>query len=302
MSQPTAPSQTSEEQERELRNSVFGARAAAEAGVPNAPTMSRAEAARRELGIEIPRALVPLPSRGLVYPPGSALHLKEQVEIKEMTTQEEDILMSKALIKKGTVINELIRSCLIDPNIQVSDILAGDRNALMVAIRVTGYGCEYVPVVDCPKCEIRQESSVNLSDLEIKPLTINPVTPGTNRFAFTLPVCKKDVEFRFLTGKDEEEIQATMEGRKKSGLQNDNVISTRLFHSIISIGGNTDRSFISKFIQYMPARDSLQLRHWIDNHEPGIDMKYPFVCSNGDCGFTEEINMPIGITFFWPKQ
>lgn len=283
------------DQQREIKNQIFAARNAVE----QAGAISRVEAARRDLGIEIPSALVPLPSKGMVYPTSSPLYGKEEVEIKGMTTEEEDILMSRALIKKGTVITELIRSCLMDPNIQVNDLLSGDRNALMVAVRITGYGPEYTPQVKCPSCELQQEYSINLSDLEIKPLEIAPSVPGENRFSFTLPVTKKVIEFRFLTGREEEEILAMMENKKKKGLVNDNVVTTRLFFSIISVNGQVDRSMISKFISFMPARDSHALRGYIDKHEPGIDMRHPFECKS--CGHSEVVAVPMGASFFWPS-
>lgn len=283
------------DQARELKNSIFAARQQVE----QQGMVSRYEVAQREFGMEIPSALVPLPSRGLVYPPESSLAGKEEVEIKGMTTQEEDILMSRALIKKGTVINELIRSCLKDPSIQVNDLISGDRNALMVAVRITGYGSDYSAKIQCPACEVHQDFAVNLSELEIKPLEIMPAIAYTNKFSFVLPTCKKTIEFRFLTGREEEEITTTMENKKKKGLVNDNVVSTRLFYSIISVDGNQDRAHIAKFIQYMPARDSLALRGYIDKHEPGIDMRHPFQC--GQCGHSEVVAVPMGASFFWPN-
>ena len=282
-------------EQREIKNSIFAARQMVE----SAGAISRAEAARQELGIEIPSALVPLPSRGLVYPQGSPLFRKEEVEIKGMTTQEEDILMSAARIKKGTVITELIRACLLDPSIQVNDLLSGDRNALMVAVRITGYGPEYTPQIECPKCELRQEFSIDLSSLEIKPLEIEPETPGVNLFSFMLPVSKKKVVFRFLTGREEEEIMALMENKKKKGLANSNVVTTRLFFSIHSVDGITDRSTINKYVQAMSALDSLKLRHYIDQNEPGIDMKHEFSCKS--CGHSEVVAVPMGASFFWPN-
>jgi hypothetical protein len=288
-------SQDFSDTQREIKNSIFAARQAVE----GAQAISRAEAARQEMGIEIPSALVPLPSRGLVYPANSPLHGKEEVEIKGMTTQEEDILMSRALIKKGTVITELIRSCLMDPGVQVNDLLSGDRNALMVAVRITGYGPEYIAQVACPACEARQEYSIDLSALEIKPLEIEPSALGVNQFEFILPVSNKKVVFRFLTGKEEEEILAMMENKKKKGLANDNVVTTRLFFSIVSVDGNSDRAFVSRFIQYMAARDSLALRKYIDQHEPGIDMRHPFECKS--CGHSEVVAVPMGASFFWPN-
>ena len=88
----------------------------------------RADIMRDEFGLEIPVENVPLPSKGRVYPPDHPLHMQETVQIRSMTAREEDILTSKALIKKGTVITELIRSCLIDkridPKIQTPNSMA----------------------------------------------------------------------------------------------------------------------------------------------------------------------------------
>ena len=198
------------EQQRELRNQIFATKQLIEGSGGNGTNpqqqqlISRVDAARQELGLEIPTAFVPLPSKGLIYPVGSALHGKEEVEIRQMTSQQEDILTSRALFKKGTVITELVRSCLIDPTINVHELLSGDRNALMIAIRITGYGSEYNPEVTCPEeeCKTKQKAEINLSDLEVKFLTIDPITPGTNRFAFQLPVTKKRIEFKFLTGRE----------------------------------------------------------------------------------------------------
>lgn len=287
-----------EEQMREIKNSIFAARAAAQAG--GVPAMSRAEAARQELGIEIPSSVVPLPSRGLVYPVNSPLYQKEEVEIKGMTTQEEDILMSRPLIKKGTVITELIRSCLLEPGVNVNDLISGDRNALMVAVRITGYGPEYKAQLSCPACEYKQDFEVDLASLEIKPLELEPVSPGLNQFEFTLPVSGKTVVFRFLTGREEEEIMAMMENRKKKGLINENTITTRLLFSVVSINGVTDRSFVAKFVENMSARDSRALRQYIDKHEPGIDMRHPFECKS--CGHSEVVAVPMGASFFWPQS
>lgn len=281
----------SPEDERVVKNSIFAARQAAEGNKVSAVPMQE---------IQIPSAQVPLPSRGLVYPVTSPLHGKEFIDIKGMTTQEEDILMSRALIKKGTVITELIRSCLLTPGVSVNDLLAGDRNALMVAIRITGYGPEYVPVVQCPSCDQKTEYPINLSDLDIKPLELDPVEPGVNRFSFKLPVSGKVVTFRFLTGKDEEEIAAIVEAKKKKGLAVDSVITTRLTSCVLSIDGVEDRNAIAKNIIYLPARDSLALRKYMEQHEPGIDMRCQFECPN--CGHTEEVAIPMGASFFWPNS
>lgn len=250
---------------------------------------------------DIPVESVPLPSLGLVYPVGSSLHGAETVEIRAMTAKEEDILSSRALIKKGTVISHLLQSCIVDRSVDARSLLGGDRNAIMIAIRVTGYGPQYDIEVQCSACRHKDKYSYDLGALPIKRLEIAPAEPGANAFDVKLPVTGRVIRFKFLTGIDEENIVATQEKMKKliaGGI--DNLITTKLKTCIVSIDGNTDRLAIDKFVNFLPARDSLFLRKYIDNNEPGVEMKVAFACSNADCGHTEEVALPLGPSFFWP--
>jgi hypothetical protein len=291
----------SENDNRELRNSIFSAQQAAmSANNGGVPVVSREEYAKRELGIEIPVDAVPLPSAGKVYGLEHPLHNASQIEYRAMTARDEDILMSRALIKKGTVISELIKACLINPSIDVGSLLTGDRNALMIAVRISGYGREYAANWNCTSCEFKNEIEFDLTELPIKPLSLEPANAGENLFRFKLPVSNKTVGFKFLTGKEEEEIAQQMEMRKKKGIVTENVVTTRLLNSIVEIDGNRERGLISKLVNYMPARDSLELRKYIEDHEPGVNMTVTFNCRN--CDHTEEGALPMGSTFFWPNS
>ena len=170
-----------------------------------------------DFGLDIPTELVPLPSNGKVYPPDSPLYGKSALEIRPMTAREEDILTSRALIKKGTVITELIRSCLIDKSIDPNKMISGDRNAIMTSLRITGYGNDYNIEVDCPACGERSKQLFDLTALPLKRLTCEPVNSGQNVFEFTLPYTKKVVKFKFLDGHDETQINKLQERSKKSG-------------------------------------------------------------------------------------
>jgi hypothetical protein len=253
---------------------------------------------RDDFGFEVPTEAVPLPSLGLVYPDTNPLHSAETVEIRAMTAREEDILTSRALIKKGTVITHLLQSCMVDKRVNVQDMLTGDRNAVMVALRITGYGSEYVAEAECPACNTKSKQNFDLSGLPIKPLEIKPCNAGENLFDFTLPVTKKSVKFKFLTGNDEEEILQIQERKKKTGAISDSLVTTRLQYSLVSVDGKADKALISNFIRNMPARDSLSLRQFIDKNEPGVDMKVDLECPS--CSETTEIRMPMGASFFWP--
>jgi rubredoxin len=282
---------------REIKNSVF---TPAQTHDSRIPSMSQADVVKAEFGLDIPTELVPLPSNGKVYPPSSSLHGKDMVEIRPMTAREEDILTSRALLKKGTVVTELIKSCLIDKSINTLDLVAGDRNALMVAVRITGYGAEYTAEVSCPECEAKSQQTFNLAELPVKRLEIDPVTEGQNLFEFVLPHTKKKVLFKFTTGKDEEELTVIQEKQKKLGLKTDSTVTTALQQAIVSVGGIEDRAKINNFIKAMPARDSLALRNYIRQNEPGLTMKQDMTCP--ECGHSEEVNMPLGVSFLWPTS
>ena len=278
---------------RSEKNEIFSGPAGAQPGMPTRNVM------RDDFGFEIPVETVPLPSRGVTYPVDDSLSGIETVEIRAMTAREEDILTSKALIKKGTVISHLLKSCLVNKDIDPDAMLAGDRNAIMIALRITGYGAEYRVEVDCPACGERSKQNFNLAELPIKRLEVSPVAEGANLFEFTLPVTKKVVRFKFLTGRDEQEIMVTLERRKKTGLSGENLVTTRLQHALVAVDGITDKTKIGMFIRNMPARDSLELRRFIDKNEPGVEMKSWMDCPS--CLEHSEVRLPMGASFFWPE-
>ena len=265
------------------------------------PEIQTRNVMQEDFNWEVPVEAVPVPSEGKVYSPDSSLHNRSILEIKAMTAQEEDILTSRALIQQGSVISHLIRSCLIDKSVDVNEMLLGDKNALMVAIRVTGYGSRYSADVNCKSCNKGNNYDFDLASLEIKRLEINPVSQGENLFHFRLPVTKKDIHFKFLSGQDESEISTMSERMKKmTDGTTDSTVTSRLTYQIMSIDGITDKNKIGMFVKNMPAQDSRRLRSYIDQNEPGIDMRVRMNCSH--CGMNSRVPLPLGTEFFWPTE
>lgn len=287
--------------DRDLKNSIFEASQAAKNAQAGMQEVSMSDAVKQEFGIEIPVSEVPLPSRGVVYPASSVLHGKETLPIRAMTAKEEDIMMNDYLSRKGLTISELIKSVCQLRGFDPMDMVVGDRNAVMVGVRITGYGSHYKAEMKCPACEKQQPVDIDLNELELTPLEINPVNEGENLFSFTLPATKKVVNFRLLTGHDEREMLEEIEVRKKKGLQNNNLATSRLLRQIVSVDGVTDRNALSKFVQALPITDSKALRKFINNHQPDIKMQFFFECES--CGHVEkEAPLPMGASFFWPDE
>lgn len=260
-------------------------------------SMTREQYVKEELGFDIPIDAVPLPSAGLIYPEHHPLHHQHSVEYRAMTAREEDILMSQALIKKGTVISELIRSSLINKNIDVKSLLSGDQQAIMMAIRISGYGRAYEPTFECPKCSTSTKVQIDLAAFDIKPLSLTPVEPGRNLFEFILPRSKKTVHFKFLTVADEEKTVREAELKRKKGMR-DNLITTQLLNSIVAVDGQQNQGYIAKFVANMPAMDSQAFRKYIMSNQPSVETTFDFLCSN--CEHYEKASMPMTIEFFWP--
>ena len=163
---------------------------------------------KEDFGWEVPYELVPIPSKGVIYDPNSDLYCVESVQIKAMTAKEEDILASQALLKQGSVVTNLIKSCVVNTTFDPVDMISGDRNALMVSIRITGYGPEYAYTSECENCSEKNKNTAKLDELGINRLKIEPIELGKNEFKFTLPVTKKKITFKFLTDRDDKDRAA----------------------------------------------------------------------------------------------
>jgi hypothetical protein len=248
---------------------------------------------------QVPVESVPLPSKGLIYNEASWFHMKEMIDIKSMTANEEDILASQAYIKKGIVVDELIKSCVMDKNADPKDLLIGDKNALAIAIRITGYGSSYDCSVYCTNCQHKNEKIFDLSSLGIKQIGATPVKDGTNCFEFTLPVSKKKVYFKMMTVRDSEFIEANISNRRNMlGELSIGTITSNLENQVIAIDGVEDRKLIKEFIAIMPAFDSKSLRGYMSKIQPGIDMNVNFDCDN--CSAKNIVSLPMNANFFWP--
>jgi len=255
---------------------------------------------KEDFNWEIPVESVPLPSKGMLYSPDTTLYNRETIPIKAMTAHEEDILSSQALIKEGIVIKSLINSCVTDRTFNVDELILGDRNALMIAIRVTGYGPDYKLVSSCLQCEHRNNININFGEIPINRLKINPVEDGKNEFEYTLPVTKKKVTFKFMTIKDERD--KTLANKNVKNVLNTKIernVTSFLNYSILSIDGIRDKNKIHHFIKYMPALDSKKLREFIKKNEPGMDMNHNYICQN--CNYSNDLIIPLTSEFFWPS-
>jgi hypothetical protein len=244
--------------------------------------------------LKLPTEIVTLPSKGLLYPPESPLS-KGEIEMKYMTAKEEDILTNSNFIRQGTVIDKLLQSLIVTP-FNYDDLLIGDKNAILIAARVLGYGSEYqFKYTDNRGKE--SEATVDLSKLEEKKVDESLFKKG-NEFTFTLPKSGNTVTFKLLTHGDEKKIDAEIKGLQKVNPNGSYDVTTRLKHTITSINGDRELKSVRDFVDgFLLAPDARALREYYAKIQPDVEMKY----IPEDENYTGEgITVPISLNFFWP--
>jgi hypothetical protein len=239
---------------------------------------------------KFPTEEVELPSKGLIYPKDNPLS-EGKVEMKYMTAKEEDILTNQNYIKQGVVVDKLLKSLIIT-KINYDDLVIGDKNAILIAARILGYGQEYTFNYS------GEEVTIDLGELTTQYLDESTMVDGKNEFSYVLPHTNTQITYKLLTTRDEKNINAEVKGLKKLDKQSTPDMSTRLKFMILSVNGDSENKTIREFVDnYMLARDARSFREHIRNTQPDIQMKFDYMGSNG---VEEDAVVPMTAGFLWP--
>ena len=270
--------------------------------VPDAsPPRAAVEQQDSTFSFVVPTEFVELPSEGSFYPEGHSLYGKTSVEIRHMTAKEEDILTSESLLRKGIAIERLLQSLMVDKSIKLDDLLVGDKNALIVGARITGYGADYRTSVSCPSCRAAQETEFDLLELETSkcapPEGVERSAEDT--FFVPLPHSGATVELQLLTGHEERQYLSTNTRKRKKKLRESSTTDLlRLL--ILSVDGYDDIESVDNLLEVLPVRDSVHIRKVYEQISPDIDLSQYFECQS--CGYEGSIGVPLNADFFWPGR
>jgi|TARA_R110000803_G_scaffold33845_1_gene74051 hypothetical protein len=242
-----------------------------------------------ENALKFPTETIELPSKGLIYPEDNPLS-SGKIEMKYMTAKEEDILSNQSYITNGTVLDKLLKALIVS-KVNYGDLIVGDKNAIMVAARVLGYGKDY-------DFQLKGENvSIDLSTLENKDFDEKSITRGVNEFSFTLPNSGTMLSYKLLTHKDEMSIEAELKGLKKINKNASHDVSTRMKHMILSVNGDDDKKIIREFVDvYFLASDARAFRKHVALVQPDVNLTAQVELSDG----VEDVEVPITVNFFWP--
>ena len=247
---------------------------------------------------KFPTEVVELPSKGYFYPKDSPL-ASGKVEMKYMTAREEDILTSPNLLKQGIAIDKLLESLIIDKNINMNDLLIGDKNALIIAARILAYGKEYeFMLLDENGDEVIVTTDLTkLNDKEIK---FDKLPPNSKEFPFTLPNSERAITLRFLTHKDEKELESEAVALKKVSSSIVRTMTSRMKRIIVSVDGNSEKQHINDFVdKELLSVDALAIRKYINSINPDIVMT---TLATFPDGREEEVAVELTAQFFWPTS
>lgn len=248
-----------------------------------------------------PTQFVELPSQGLYYSPEHPLYNKEHIEVRYMSAKDEDILSSQNLIKKGVAIDRFLENVLMDKSFPIDSLLISDKNAILIAARSSGYGSAYETSIACPSCGAKTDDVFDLENPNIyyggESEDVQKTERGT--YKVKLPISKMILEFRLLTSKDEKKIVKKMSDAAKKNFETSTVTDQYKLMTV-SVNEVTDSFQIANFIDIMPIADSSALREAYKKVSPSVEIKKQFECNS--CGHEQELEVPFGADFFWPKR
>jgi hypothetical protein len=246
---------------------------------------------------KFPTEIIDIPSKGYFYPEKSPLS-SGTVELKYMTAKDEDILTSQNLIAKGIVLDVLLANLMVDKKIKVSDLLIGDKNALLIAARVLAYGKNYEFELISPVTGEPTTHNLDLTSLKDVPVDFSKMPKGQNEFEFTLPTSKRVIKYKLLTSGDVDDIDRLAKSLNKIS-DIDRTLTTRLKSMIIEVDGSTEKQDVSKFVDNeFFAVDSLAFREYIADSTPDIDLEISVDID----GEEVEVTVPMTVQFFWPSS
>ena len=232
--------------------------------------------------------VIELPSKGIHY-----TNKKKSVRVAYLTASDENILSSPSFLNTNTVITELLKRKILDKDLNIEEIVEEDRQAILIFLRNTAFGSEYNLTITDDKTGNEFTVEVDLGSLKIKDFNLVEDTNG--EYGHYLEKSKTEITFKFLTQKQEDEIEKIKESWNGNGVAP--VITKQLEMMIKSVGGVRDALKIRGFIETMPIKDSQDFRKFVQDNKPGLDLTQPVTTPSGE---DVQVRIGFGVEFFRP--
>ena len=232
--------------------------------------------------------VIELPSRGIHYS-----NKRKTLRVAYLTASDENILSSPSFLSTNTVISELLKRKILDKDFPIDEVVEEDRQAILIFLRNTAFGTEYSITTTDPKTNLDFTTNVDLESLKLKDFNLTENSEG--EYGYYLEKSKTEITFKFLTQKQEDEINKIKESWNGNGVAP--IITKQLEMMIKSINGVKDALKIRSFVELMPIRDSQNFRKFVQDNKPGLDLTQTVTTPSGD---TIQVNIGFGVEFFRP--
>ena len=234
----------------------------------------------------LPHDVITLPSKGQFYK-----NKKKSLKIGYLTAQDENVLVSAN--RNNNIINELVKNKIYEPDIRVDDLLEGDLEAILVFLRNTSFGPEYNLTLRDPSTNKEFSHTILLDEIDFITPKMDPDSQGN--FELKLPKSGNTIKCKLLNVGEIREISDMME--KYPPNVTTPIVTTKLSKQIISVDGNEDREFISKFVINLPIMDSKFIRKTLSECEPKMNLERTIHAPSGE---EVTIRVTFGVEFFRP--
>lgn len=241
-----------------------------------------------------PYDVIKLPSEGLLYK-----NCKSALKVAYLNATDENIITNPNLLKSGKFLEVLINRKILNYDIRYKDLHVGDRNAIMIWLRSTGFGSMYKIKLSDPENNYEEfETEVDLSKLPIKHLSKKPDDNG--HFTFKLPITQKVVTYRLLTVGDVEDIENRVDDiSEELGPEFVDTSTYTLKKQVVAVDGDYSSEVVERFVEEgMRLGDVRAFRKEINEVESGIDMAITVETQGGG---SLDTFLPLNVTFFWPE-
>lgn len=148
--------------------------------------------------------IIPLPSNGQCYPADSPLR-SGRIPVAYLTAMDENLISSPNMYRDGKIIDIILERKILLENVKPSDLINGDRDAIVLWLRATGYDTPFPIVATHPKTGKKYDVTIDLS--KIKYLDFNLEGNEDGNFEFETKNGKDKLLFNFTTKDEENEIR-----------------------------------------------------------------------------------------------
>jgi hypothetical protein len=218
---------------------------------------------------------------------------KSTVKVGYLTAADENLLNSVGKISGEQLVLRLVRSKLYEPDLNPSEMMEGDIEAILLFLRNTSFGSEYNFTLTDPDTGNKFEKSVLLDELSFRKSEVDPDEHGS--YNTKLPKSGAQVKLKPLTYGESTDLER-MADEYPSNMVAPKV-TWRLAKQIVELNGSSDKGEITKFIEQMPIMDSKYITNFLKNNEPRIDLNREVTAPSGKKVI---VKIAFGAEFFRP--